>query len=146
MRRNPVGALAGLLLLLAPAGLPAAETNRAEVDRVDVDGAAELLEREDGIVVLDVRTPGEFEAAHIAGATNIDIGDAAFRTEAAKLDRAAPYLVHCAAGIPGGRSERSVAILRELGFEKIYHLDGGINAWKAAGRPYEGSTKEQPPG
>lgn len=129
--------MAALLLTLA-----AGPVGAVELERVDIDRAAELLAAEDDLVVLDVRTPGEFEAIHIAAARNIDIDGEDFRARVATLDRETPYLVHCAAGIPGGRSERSVEILQELGFAEIYHLEGGINAWKNAGRKVEGTAAE----
>jgi len=136
---NPAILFASVLLLaFAPA------VHAAEAEHVDVDRAAELLAGNDDIVVLDVRTPGEFEAVHIAyvDAENIDIDAAAFRARLAGLDRDRTYLVHCAAGISGGRSARAVAIMEELGFTRVYHLDGGINAWKAAKQKVEGKAVE----
>ena len=120
--------------------------NADEIRRVGADQAAVLLAEDDAVVVLDVRTPGEFAAAHLENAENIDVDAESFRADIARLDRDKTYLVHCAAGIPGGRSERSVGIMEELGFEKIYHLDGGINAWKAAGRSVEGTAAKQASG
>lgn len=111
-----------------------------QVEHVDVSDAAALIEDGSEIVVLDVRTPGEFEAIHIADAKNIDVDDDGFRANVAKLDRDKTYVVHCAAGIPGGRSERAVEIMDELGFENVQHLDGGINAWKAAGNEVVGTA------
>ena len=58
------------------------------------------------------------------------------------MDRDKTYLVHCAAGIPGGRSERAVEVMEELGFGQLHHLDGGINAWKAAGFDVVGTAVE----
>ncbi|MDG2307824.1 MAG: rhodanese-like domain-containing protein [Candidatus Binatia bacterium] len=135
MLRSIASTFTVLLLLAAPATARAADP-----EHVDVAGAEALLGTKTEIVVLDVRTPGEFEAIHLAGAKNIDIDGASFREDAAKLDRDQAYLVHCAAGIPGGRSARSVEILEELGFTRVYHLDGGINAWKAAGKGVEGTA------
>lgn len=137
MLRSIVSTFTALLLLAAPATAAAAKAKN-----VDVAGAEALLATKAEIVVLDVRTPGEFGAIHLAGAENIDIDGASFREDASKLDRDQPYLVHCAAGIPGGRSARSVDILEELGFTKVYHLDGGINAWKAAGKSVEGTAAD----
>lgn len=44
-------------------------------------------------------------------------------------------IFHCAGG---GRSALTVAALKEMGYENIAHLDGGIKAWKEAGKPVIG--------
>jgi rhodanese-related sulfurtransferase len=43
-------------------------------------------------------------------------------------------ILHCASG---GRSALAALALRELGYERVAHLDGGFAAWKSAGRPVE---------
>lgn len=83
-------------------------------------------------IVLDVRTGAEFSEGHLKGAKNIDFRDDSFRESVSKLDRKKPYLVHCRSG---GRSGASLKIFKELGFEHIYHLDGGMLGWEKAGLP-----------
>ncbi len=85
-----------------------------------------------GLVVVDVRTPAEFAAGHIAGAIDVDLNGAAFATDVAKLDPKSPYFVYCHSG---NRSAQAVAYLRQRGFARVYELDGGIGAWQAAGFP-----------
>lgn len=104
------------------------------IRNVDAKGAKELLSGSGPVVVLDVRTPAEFASGHIAGAKNLDFNDAGFVDGLSKLDRGATYLVHCAAG---GRSTRSLARFKELGFKSVVHLDGGFNGWVQAGQPVE---------
>lgn len=105
-----------------------------EVKHVNAAGAAQALAENKQLVVLDVRTPAEFQSGHIAGAKNIDFNADAFADELGKLDRQTPYLVHCAAG---GRSTRALSVLRQLGFRSVTHLDGGFNAWTEAGLPQQ---------
>jgi phage shock protein E len=94
--------------------------------------AADALLRDppSGLVVLDVRTPEEFAAGHIAGAVELDLQGETFETEAAELDPTAPYFVYCQSG---NRSGQAVAYLQAHGFNSIYELEGGIGAWQAAG-------------
>ena len=96
----------------------------------DAAAAADLLEKNSDVVVLDIRTPDEYAEGHIQGALNIDFRAASFRDEVGKLDRAKTYLVHCRSG---GRSTQSLPVFKELGFTGIIHLDGGFNAWQEAG-------------
>jgi len=85
-----------------------------------------------GFVLLDVRTPKEFNEVRIDGAVMIDYLSPSFRDEIAKLDRGKSYLVYCRTG---HRTNGVVKVMRELGFKNVSVLSGGITAWKEAGFP-----------
>ena len=85
-------------------------------------------------VVLDVRTPAEFAAGHLAGAINVDFKSPDFQAQAAKLDRGKTYLVYCRTG---HRSGLALPLLQRLGFSHLLHLEGGISAWQREGLPVE---------
>lgn len=80
--------------------------------------------------LVDVRTPGEYEAGKIAEAQNINIQDAGFKDQVSQLDKSQPVFVYCA---KGGRSGRAAKQLEELGFVEIYDLTGGYTDWSAKG-------------
>src|SRR5690606_15315092 len=120
----------------APSSEPAAAT---AVENLNAAEAAKRLEKaagsdKDRIVVLDVRTPEEFNRGHLKNAKNIDFRTPEFEKSLAALDRSRPVLVHCAGG---GRSTKSLELFRKLGFKSVIHLDGGYNGWKEAGLPVE---------
>lgn len=119
------------LLLLGGARLAMAAD---AVRHVDAEGAARLLKENKALAVLDIRTPKEFAAGHIAGAKNIDFYEKDFADRLKALDPAKPCLVHCAVG---GRSTKSLETFRKLGFKEVYHLDGGFKGWEKAGQPVE---------
>lgn len=104
----------------------------ARLLHVDATEAAALLKEADGIVVLDVRTPWEFRRGHLAGARNVNALSPRFGARLDELDPADVYLVHCRSGHRSGRVPRMLA---ERGVETVYHLDGGLNAWRRAGLP-----------
>lgn len=110
----------------------AAETAPPQVQHADPKAAAKLIETNKDVVILDIRTPAEFEDGHIDKAVNVDFYDKTFGEKIAKLDKSKTYLVHCAAG---GRSTKSLAQFKSQGFTNVVHLDGGLNAWKEAGQP-----------
>jgi rhodanese-related sulfurtransferase len=83
-------------------------------------------------VVLDVRTPKEFAAGHIPGATNIDVNAPDFDKKVRALDRNKTYLVHCAAGV---RSAKACEKLSKLSFGHLYNLTGGFKAWEKQASP-----------
>lgn len=85
-----------------------------------------------GFVLLDVRTPKEFDAERIEGAVMVDYLSPSFRDEMAKLDRSKSYLVYCRTG---NRTNGAVKVMRELGFPNVSVFPGGITKWKEAGFP-----------
>ena len=84
-----------------------------------------LRDSGDGVTVLDVREPWEYQAASIAGSKHIAMGDipARFNQE---LDPEDHIVVVCHHGV---RSMNVTAWLRERGFEKVQSLQGGIDRW-----------------
>ena len=88
--------------------------------------------RQQGAVLLDVRTPAEFAAGHLAGAKNLDVQATTFATQLAALDKTARYVVYCRTG---HRSTVAGQQMLAAGFTKVVDLAGGITAWTAAGNP-----------
>lgn len=93
--------------------------------------------------VLDVRTPGEFQSGFITGAVNIDWYGSNFAQEVAKMDKKTPVFVYCAAG---GRSHSAFNKLKEMGFEEVYELQGGMRNWQAQGMEVTTETNAQESG
>jgi rhodanese-related sulfurtransferase len=108
----------------------AAETN---VTHINAQQAQKLI-ADKKVVVLDIRTPEEFAAGHIAGATNINFRAADFEKAIAALDKNQTYVLHCASG---NRSTQSLPTFSKLEFKSICHLDGGIKAWQKERLPVE---------
>ena len=82
------------------------------------------------IIVLDVRTAGEFQGGHIANAINVDYEGMNFEGEVNKLDKSKTYAVYCRSG---RRSGLATALMAKDGFKSIINLNGGIEAWQSAG-------------
>ena len=97
----------------------------------DVDTASfKNLFEEDSYVILDVRTPEEFHAGHLKGASNIDFYDSSFESNLDELDKRKKYLVYCRSG---NRSRQAMFLMRDLGFEEVYNLENGIISWNDHG-------------
>ncbi|MFC4230415.1 thioredoxin domain-containing protein [Parasediminibacterium paludis] len=87
--------------------------------------------------LLDVRTPAEYQSGHLSNALLADWNnEAEFKRRTAALDKSKPVYTYCLSGV---RSAAATQWLRQQGFT-AYHLTGGINAWKKAGRPVEQAT------
>ena len=87
---------------------------------------------EPGIILLDVRTPGEFAEDFIEGASLIDFQSGNFENEIAALDKNATYAVYCRSG---NRSGQAVKVMHDAGFHNVYNLNGGVIDWANAGLP-----------
>lgn len=91
----------------------------------------EKLEKDSGIV-LDVRTQGEFNNGHVAGALLLDIMKPDFGDQIKKLDKEKTYYVYCRSG---NRSTKATALMNELGFKKVYNVKDGIDNILKSGVP-----------
>lgn len=87
---------------------------------------------QDGAFVLDVRTQEEWDAFHIPETTLIPLDQLPDRYE--ELPKNEQIVVICRSG---NRSQVGRDILLEAGFKQVTSVDGGVNAWAAAGYPVE---------
>jgi hydroxyacylglutathione hydrolase len=111
------------------------ESTRADsapVASVTADQAATWLEEQTEAVVLDVREPAEYTAGHVPGARLLPQADLAIGL--ASVPRDQPLLVVCHAGT---RSARASRFLAAVGYSQVTNLEGGTQAWIAAGLPIE---------
>ena len=124
--------MAAVLILGACGGSTATDTQLTLTSVEDVQSIVEAPP--EGLVVLDIRTPEEFAAGHLAGAINIDYYAADFEQQLGELDHDVPYVMYCNSG---NRSSNALPVMDSIGFEEVYELDGGIQAWFGAGLPIE---------
>ena len=83
-------------------------------------------------VILDIRTPEEIAEGHIEGATFINWTGGNFEEEVSKLNKKKTYYVYCRSA---KRTIPATEKMKELGFTKIYMLEGGLNNWVESGKP-----------
>ena len=105
------------------------------VEKLEVTAAKDYVVQHDNAVILDVRTPVEYDMSHITGAMNVNVQDDDFESMVAGLDKDKTYLVHCTRNPGNGRSSRALETLQSLGFKNLYSLEGGYVAWKDAELP-----------
>ena len=82
-------------------------------------------------VLLDVRTPAEWNVSHLAGARRVDPG-ASGEAAGAGIPHNAPIVTYCAVGY---RSSEFARRLQAAGFGNVYNLEGSIFEWANQGRP-----------
>ncbi len=134
MKRPSTRPLLALLLALAVGAIAvgcSGSTSDKAAGGVRTVGAAEAVKLIDSRTVIDVRTPSEYAAGHLAGAQNIDVEAADFGTRIAALDKNAPYLVYCRSG---RRSAIAAEQMKQAGFTDVVDA-GGMTDLVAAGAP-----------
>ena len=121
------------VLMIAPLLLTisACSTSSKSIVNENAEAFAATIQNS-GVVVLDVRTSGEFESGHIANSVNIDVEAGSFENEIANLDKNAQYAVYCHSG---RRSGIAAELMEKNGFKEIHNLKDGIISWQAAGYP-----------
>ena len=113
---------------------------KQRIQNLTVDQTAEELEQRDALFV-DLREPSEREEqGAIPGAVHAPRGMLEFWADPtssyhrAEFDPNRRVILHCAGG---GRSALAADTLQQMGYTNVAHLEGGFNAWKAAGQPVE---------
>ena len=91
-----------------------------------------LLRDNSEVRLLDVRTPGEYEAAHIAGAYNVPLDTLGEHAREIRDHVGEPVVLVCQSG---SRARRAKDALRSSGMPNLHVLDGGVNGWVSAGMP-----------
>ena len=124
-----------LVGLLALSLAQADDGGQGTVATIDVNAAKDFVTRDENAVIMDVRTPVEYEMSHITGAVNVNVQDESFEDMIVALDPNKTYIVHCTLNPAGGRSSRALETLQSLGFQHLYSLEGGYVAWKDAELP-----------
>ncbi|MBP7184260.1 MAG: thioredoxin fold domain-containing protein [Saprospiraceae bacterium] len=94
----------------------------------------EHLSKNSDALVLDVRTPAEYNKGHIKNAKNINFNSPEFSADIETLDKNKPVFVYC---LSGGRSAAALDAMKKKGFHEVYNLGGGTLAWNSAGFPLE---------
>ncbi|MDL5513728.1 rhodanese-like domain-containing protein [Arenibacter sp. M-2] len=89
------------------------------------DFKQELL---DNAILVDVRTPEEFNAGHLENANNINWFDPDFPEQFKTVDKSKTIYLYCKMG---GRSAKAQEKLKSLGFTNVVNLEGGYDAVKA---------------
>ncbi len=124
------------MLLFVMVGLNACQSQSSH-ESVEALQFSEMIASDPNAVLLDVRTPAEYQEGHIKGAKNMDYYQDSFESELDKLDKTKPYLVYCTVG---GRSGSVANLMVKKGFLHVHDLSGGIDAWESKGLPVTLST------
>ena len=104
-----------------------ANDNAPKIERVSQDRFKNIIEINQDIQIIDVRTAAEFSVGAIANAVNIDYLDDNFEAKIKALDKNKVTLIYCQAG---GRSAKALQLFKKAGFKRTVELQGGYSGWE----------------
>lgn len=111
-----------MMLFIASCGAQTSGNND-----VTVTEAQEMI-KSDKVVIIDVRTPEEYEKGHLENATLINFFDEDFDQKIAELPKDQEYIVYCHSG---NRSGKAVKKMEAAGFTNAHNMTGGWSSWSA---------------
>lgn len=91
----------------------------------------------EGIVILDISTPKEYQDLHLEAAVNLNLLSRFFKARLDIMDKTKTYIVYCKVG---GRSKFAQKLMRRMGFQRIYNIIGGTLLWEEEGLPFASDT------
>lgn len=113
----------GLVILLGLTFLMNKKNDSSQIEQLSALAFQEEFSETPSAVLVDVRTPEEYNSAHIPGAINIDFENQNFLSEIEKLNKTNTYFVYCQSG---NRSGQAVSKMKDAGILNIRELDGGL--------------------
>jgi len=93
---------------------------------IPAEKAADFISDTPELIILDVRTEGEWRHGHIPNAIHIDIHGFASHVDKLPEDKSRPIICFCA---HGGRSAAACQILAQFGYGCLYNVDGGMSGY-----------------
>jgi rhodanese-related sulfurtransferase len=109
-----------------------ATTPTAAAGTIDVATLQAELSTNPDTLLVDVRTPGEFQVASIDGAVNLPLSQVDAHLRRIVRDAGGRMVLICQSGARAGRAATTLA---GAGLSDVVVLDGGMNSWVAAGAP-----------
>jgi rhodanese-related sulfurtransferase len=124
---------------MQPSAMQRVRDAKERIENLSVDDTAREIEN--GALLVDIREGDERrEKGSIPGSVHMTRGMLEFYADSTlpyhrpELEKSRRIVLHCASG---GRSALAADLLRDMGYTNVAHLDGGMNAWSAAGKPVE---------
>lgn len=105
---------------------------KKHVKECTVDDFARMVAEKKPVVLIDVREESEFAADHLPSALHIGRGILERDIETKVPDKNAEIVLYCGGGF---RSALAAESLGKMGYTNVISMDGGIKAWRDAGKP-----------
>lgn len=106
--------------------------SQPNVPQIDTSKVKDAIDSHKDIVLLDVRTEGEYSKNHIQGSINIPVNHISVRFEKEVVNKKKTIYVYC---LSGSRSSQAVKEMIEPGYKDVFSMASGLLAWRAKKYP-----------
>jgi rhodanese-related sulfurtransferase len=113
---------------------------RASIQQVSIQELKKLIDEDADITIFDVRTPKEYEVAHISDAINVSRGLLEFSVWSVAPDQDEKIYVYCRTG---ARAALATKQLNDLGYKNAVSVTTGVVDWAKAGYPLQTSITDE---
>lgn len=133
----PIILILSLILLLSACSVNdltgeviASENNEDNFQkRISIEETQKLIEEEKPLII-DIRTPEEYNQGHLEGAININFYENTFYKEIKEIETEKPILIYCRSASRSGKAMKGLKGQLE---NAIYEMKDGIIAWQREG-------------
>ena len=101
-----------------------------DVPEISAQEVSKAIQREDDILILDVRTPAEYSRGHIEGSVNIPVDKIPNQAPKTIRDKKRTIYTYC---LSGSRSALASAELLQMGYKNVKNMTSGLLAWRSEG-------------
>lgn len=109
-------------------------TMQPDIPQVSVDVVKKAVGKKEEMLLLDVRTPQEYEKARIETSINLPLDELIGKIEVVIPDKQQKIYVYC---LSGSRSQVAVISMVDLGYKNVFSMNNGLLAWRAAKYPLQ---------
>lgn len=107
------------------------------IPQITADEVKKAIDEKADVIILDVRTPGEFDRENISGSINLPVDDIAEKILVSVPDKNKVIYVYC---LSGSRSDFAVNTMRQLGYSNVFSMTSGLLVWRSKRYPLSTSA------
>lgn len=111
------------------------EPDILNVPQVTPEEVKDAMQGSKAAIILDVRTPQEYERNRIGGSINLPIDELPEKIAGVLPDKSALVYVYC---LSGSRSAQAVSCMKDMGYLHVFDMPHGLLLWRIKGYPLEG--------
>lgn len=113
---------------------------RTSTQQVTITELKKVVDADEDIIIIDVRTPKEYEAVHIPGAVNVSRGLLEFSIWSVVANKNEKIYVYCKSG---ARAALATKQLNDFGYKNAVAIDTGMTDWAKAGYAVQTSITDE---
>lgn len=107
-------------------------TTKSPIQQITAEEVKKSLDTKEDVLLLDVRTDGEFSRGKIEGGINLPVDEVAAKIESLIPNKSQKIYVYC---LSGSRSVHAVEAMVKLGYQNVFNVTSGLLAWRTKGYP-----------